>query len=166
MNGRLEFIYNGIITPLRHRHYEYFVAAKDAEDDLLADEIFTFRANLKGQVCVLESPFEPLVGTIVFSKKPDAEMSDPEYQSQLVGDYDLDGKIITIEVSDKNLKLKEADEKAATLEPALGKEFTVEDSTWDFCGFTMDEKGKVKGLVLEKRGRLYPAKRPELKSFS
>jgi len=159
VDNRLEFVYNGIITPLQHWHYEVFLAAEDPEDDLLAQEVFTFRTDIKGNVCALESPFEPRVGTIIFTKKPDAKLSDPEFLRRFTGTYDLEDQIITIELSEDVLTMKFPKEAVATLVPALGEEFTLKNSSWDSVTFSTDKRDNVTGLVLQKRGRLYPASR-------
>lgn len=159
VDDHLELAYNGIITPLEHWHYEVFHAAEDTEDDLLLQEVFVFRTDFKGNVAVLESPFEPRVDNIVFTKKPSSKLFDPEYLSQFVGEYELDDKTFSVVLIDNVLKLDISEEPQATLVPDLGDEFSLKNSSWESIRFNFNEDGEVIGSILTKKGRIHKATR-------
>jgi CubicO group peptidase (beta-lactamase class C family) len=76
-NGKLVMIYNRIHAPLEHWHYEVFKAGEDAEDPAFKDHRIQFQTDMNGDVASVASPFEPTVKDIVFTRKPDAKLSDP-----------------------------------------------------------------------------------------
>ncbi len=86
-DGQLVSTYNGIRATLDHWHYEVFNAPKADNDPALADLNLKlqFQTNLKGYVDAVAVPLEPSVKPIVFTKRPDKKLSDPEYLKRFEG---------------------------------------------------------------------------------
>ncbi|MFI5455301.1 MAG: serine hydrolase [Isosphaerales bacterium] len=80
-DGRLVSVYNGIQATLEHWHFEVFNAPKADNDHTLGNVnwMLPFQTNLKGYVDAVAVPLEPTVKPIVFTKRPDKKLSDPEY---------------------------------------------------------------------------------------
>src|SRR5205814_3866443 len=97
-DGRLVSIYNGIEATLDHWHFEVFNAPKANNDPALADLNLKlqFQTNLKGDVDAVAVPLEPSVKPVLFTKRPDKKLSDPEYLERFAGDYELAGETVTI----------------------------------------------------------------------
>ena len=97
-DGRLVSIYNGIQATLEHWHFEVFNAPKADNDPALADLNLKlqFQTNVKGYVDAVAVPLEPSVKPIVFTKRPDRKLSDPEYLKRFAGEYELAGQPVTI----------------------------------------------------------------------
>ncbi|NOX87905.1 MAG: serine hydrolase, partial [Calditrichaeota bacterium] len=148
VKDHLEFTFNDIKTPLEHWHYEVFNALK-GEDDAFENMKLQFRTDLKGNVSAVEVPFEPSVKNIVFTKKPDSKMFDPEYLKQFIGDYDLAGRTISIDLVGNVLKLIVPGQPRYTLLPDLGNEFVLKEYSLLSIRFSFDEKGKVNALILD-----------------
>src|SRR5262249_21330321 len=88
-DGRLVSVFNGIEAPLEHWHFEVFSAPKATNDPAL-DELnlkFQFQTNFKGYVDGVLVPLEPSVKPILFSKRPEKKLSDPDYLKRFVGEY-------------------------------------------------------------------------------
>ena len=107
-------------------------------------------------------PLEPQASEIVFTKKPPARLSDPEFLKSIAGDYVLvDQPSVTIAVSVKGgvLTVNIANQPAYTLEPYRGTEFTFKELTGYAVRFLPDTKGGVnEALVLQPDG-VYKARR-------
>ncbi|WP_456441157.1 serine hydrolase [Caldithrix abyssi] len=160
VKDHLEFVFNDIVTPLEHWHYEVFNALK-GEDDAFENKKLQFRTDLKGNVAAVEVPFEPAVANIVFRKKPSARMFDAGYLKRFVGAYDLAGREIRIDLAGNVLKLIVPGQPPYPLKPALGDEFVLKDYSTVSIRFTSDEKGKVTALLLRQPEGAVTAKRKE-----
>ncbi len=86
-DGKLIATYNGIAATLDHWHYEVFNAPKADNDPALADLNWKiqFQTNVKGDVNAVAVPMEPSVKPIVFTRRPDRKLSDPEYLKRFEG---------------------------------------------------------------------------------
>ena len=93
-DGKLVATYNGIAATLDHWHYEVFNAPKADNDPALADLNWKiqFQTNVKGYVDAVAVPLEPSVKPIVFTRRPDRKLSDPEYLKRFEGEYELAGQ--------------------------------------------------------------------------
>ena len=103
--GKLHFSFNGIDAPLEHWHYEVFNALKNPKDPALEDMKVQFLTGVKGFVESLSVPFEPRLKPIVFTKRPDAKLSDPEYLKKFTGEYELAGNSVSVRLEGNVLLL-------------------------------------------------------------
>ena len=154
----LEMTYNDIVTPLEHWHYETWNGLK-AADPTFEDMRLQFRTDLDGEVAALEAPFEPQVANIVFTRKPDARLSDPAYLRRFAGSYDLQGEVVTVELVGTGLTLTVPGQPTYHLVPGLGGLFKLKEYKIIGVAFASDAQGRVTGLELRQPEGIFKAKR-------
>lgn len=160
---QLQLTYNEIRTLLEHWHYEVFNAAEGAEDDALVDLKFIFRTDINGNVASIETPFESKVKNIVFSKKPDAKLYNPEYLAQFVGEYFLTDKIWSVTLVGNSLNLIIPGSPVYTLVPDLNGDFVLKEYSVVSIHFVKDDKNKVTGLELIQPDGVYTLNKKQQK---
>jgi hypothetical protein len=104
---------------------------------------FQFQGDLKGNVAAVAAPFEPQVKDIVFTRKPDARMSDPAYLARFTGDYDLAGQTGTVSLAGNALTVTLPGQPQLHLVPGLGDEFILKEVSTISMIFVEDAKGNV-----------------------
>ncbi len=156
--GKLFFTYNGITTPLEHWHFETFNGGT-ADDPTFKDMKMTFRTDVNGSVSSLEVPFEATLEAIVFKKKPDSRLFDPEYLQQFVGKYKLVTQTLTVSLKGNGLVISIPGQPAFDLVPGLGDEFTLKQIKIVSLRFIIDDQGSVKALELIQPSGIYEAER-------
>jgi len=105
--GKLNFAYNNIEAPLEHWHFEVFRALKNPKDPEFEDQKVQFLTNVNGYVDGVAVPFEPSLKPIVFSMRPDARLSDPDYLKRFTGEYELAGRTLGVRLKGNSLVLDE-----------------------------------------------------------
>jgi CubicO group peptidase (beta-lactamase class C family) len=155
----LEMTYNGITAPLEHWHYEVWNGKEGAKDPTFENMKVQFQGDLKGNVAAVAAPFEPQVKDIVFTRKPDARLSDPAYLSRFTGAYDLAGQTVTIGLAGNALVVTVPGQPQIRLEPGLGGEFTVKELSVISVTFLEDAKGNVTGLNFNQPQGVYTLKK-------
>lgn len=156
--GKFFFTYNGITTPLEHWHFETFNGGT-ADDPTFKDMKMTFRTDVNGYVSSLEVPFEATLEAIVFKKKPDARLYDPEYLQQFVGKYKLITQTLTVSLKGNGLVISIPGQPALDLVPGFGDEFTLKQVKIISLRFIIDDQGSVKALELIQPSGIYEAER-------
>jgi CubicO group peptidase (beta-lactamase class C family) len=158
----LEFTINGITSPLEHWHYEVWNVPEGASDPVFTDSKLLFATDVKGNVASVAGAFEPAVADIVFVKKPDARLSDPEYLKRYAGTYELPGGVaITFELAGDVLTANIPGQPQYHLVPALGGEFTLKEVSIIRLRFEEDAQGKVTGVLLDQPNGIFTAERKE-----
>jgi hypothetical protein len=160
--ANLKATLHAIPMKLDHWHYETFRASP--EDPALAEEklFVLFRTNAKGDVDSLTMPLEPQVTEIVFTKKPPARLSDPDFLNTLTGTYVLvDQPSVTIRIALEGSELvaNVASQPQYHLDPYRGTEFKFRELTGYSIRFTPDAKGAVDELLVVEPDGVYEAKR-------
>ncbi len=110
-DGKLVAVINDIRATLEHWHYEVFNAPK-ADNDPALDDLnwkLQFQTNVKGDVDAVSAPLEPTVKPIVFTRRPDRKLSDPEYLKRFEGQYELAGQAATVRLQGHVLTFKQAE---------------------------------------------------------
>lgn len=158
-DGSLRFAYNGIETPLEHWHYEVFNAKKADKDPAFEDMKLQFRDNERGDVDSLAVAFEPSIKPILFAKKPDARLSDPEYLKRFVGDYELAGNTLTFRLKGAMLVAEAKGQPLMELVPDRDDGFTVKGISVVSMRFVSGEDGKVTEATISQPGGVFNAKR-------
>ncbi|HVP91173.1 MAG TPA: serine hydrolase, partial [Terriglobales bacterium] len=159
MNGtQLVFTYNAIATPLEHWHYETFNGLKTG-DPTFQDMKLTFRTDVNGNVASVAAPFEPTLDEIVFTKKPEARLSDSEYLKKVSGKYELQGQTVTVGVKGDGLTITVPGQPAYDLVPQLGGEYALKQVKIITLKFIEGAQGRVTGIELYQPNGVFEAKR-------
>lgn len=156
--NQLVFTYNGITNPLEHWHYETFNGVK-ADDPTFADFKLTFLTDLNGRVASLAGVFDAAVDEIVFRKKPEARLSDPEYLKRFVGSYDLAGQRVVVSLRGSVLTAVLPGQPELELVPDMGGEFILKQARIISVRFLAGPDGAVTGLEFIQPDGIYEAKK-------
>jgi CubicO group peptidase (beta-lactamase class C family) len=156
---RLELTYNDITAPLDHWHYEVWNGAEDAADPTFENSKILFQGDIKGNVASLAAQFEPQVKDIVFTKKPDARLSDPAYLQRYVGEYTLADEKFTIAVSGNALTVTPPGGGLYHLVPGTGGEFVLKEYSVVSLVFREDAQGNVTGMDIIEPDEAYEVKK-------
>jgi CubicO group peptidase (beta-lactamase class C family) len=155
---RLE--YNEIPVRLEHWHYDTWngVVAEGA-DPTFENAKVQFRLDVDGEVAQLVAPFEPALSPIVFERRPDARLSEPEYLARFVGTYELTGQRGEVELRGDRLRLALPGQPVYTLEPKRENEFALPDVEGFTVEFLLDAGGAVTGARFHQPNGTFEAKR-------
>lgn len=157
--GRLRFVYNGIVTPLEHWHFEVFSGAEGAEDPAFEGQKLLFETGLDGRVAALATPFEPAVDPIVFERLPDARLSGAAYLAGCVGRYVLGPQVVEVALEGGALTLSFPGQPLFHLAPVVGGAFKLREALAAQVRF-LEEEGRVTGIQIDEAGRgVYVAER-------
>jgi len=154
----LTMTYNGIGTPLEHWHYEVFNGLENPDDPTFKDKKLTFHTNMKGNVESVSSPFEPAVNEIVFKRKADARLSDPEYLKRFLGEYEIADETIIIGLKGDVLTLNVPGQPQIELVPDRDDEFNIKGVSGFSVRFAEDAKGHMSLFINQPNG-VFEAKR-------
>jgi len=157
----LQLTFNGIVAPLGHWHYDVWNGAETEGDPTFENGKLLFRGDVDGNIAAVEASLEPRVSPIVFHKRPDPRLSDPEYLSRLEGAYeDATGTRLSVTLSGSALTLSIPGAAPFTLEPDLSGRFVAKELRVLRLEF-VDEAGTVAKLLLHQPGGVYEARRVE-----
>ncbi len=156
--GRLVFTYNGMVNPLEHWHYETFNGIK-SDDPTFTDFKLTFGTDLNGRVASVAGVFDAAVDDIVFRKKPEARLSDPEYLKKFVGSYELMGETVVVSLKGKVLTISAAGQPEAELLPDLGGEFVLKEARIITIRFAEGPDGAVTAMEFIQPNGIFEAKK-------
>jgi CubicO group peptidase (beta-lactamase class C family) len=160
-DGKLIIVLNGIEATLDHWHYEVFNAPKADNDPALVDMNmkFLFQTNLKGDVDAVTVPLEPTVKPIVFTRRPDRKLSDPEYLKRFEGQYELAGQSATIRLQGSVLMFQQAGGRPVELIPDRNDGFNLKRQTGVSIRFVTDPHGQVNEMALSTNDGVFTARR-------
>jgi len=159
----LEMRINGITAPLEHWHYDVWNGADAGDGDpTFEDQKLLFRGNVDGLIASVESIFEPRAAPIVFEKKPDPRLSDPEYLQGFLGTFKTATDTqVTIALSGSRLTATIPGQPTYTLVPQLSGRFALEELSIVTLGFELDETGKATKVLLYQPSGVFEAPRVE-----
>jgi CubicO group peptidase (beta-lactamase class C family) len=155
---QLVFTYNAITTPLEHWHFETFNGLK-TDDPTFEDMKLSFRTDVNGNVAAVAVPLEATLGDIVFTKKPEAKLSDPAYLNKVTGKYQLQSQTITVSLRGDSLTMVLPGQPVYDLVPELAGEFSLKQVKVINLKFMEDAKGQVTGMEIYQPGGVFEAKR-------
>jgi CubicO group peptidase (beta-lactamase class C family) len=150
-DGQLGCVYDLIEFTLEHWHFEVFNAPK-AENDATLDPLdwkFQFQTNLRGYVDAVAMPLYSNIKPIVFTKRPDKKLSDPEYLKRFVGEYEHSGQALTIRLQGHVLIFERNGERPLELLPDRDNGFHLKQDTHLSLRFVTNTQGKVVALDLD-----------------
>jgi CubicO group peptidase (beta-lactamase class C family) len=123
-DGRLEVNYSGLHATLEHWQYETFMAPSSVEDKL-ANQSFSFRDDLAGEVAAVAVPLEPAVGPIMFKRQIPSRLRDPAFVARLAGTYLDHGDRIEVTLSGAELTIRLPGRAPLTLGPTTRGDFAA-----------------------------------------
>ncbi|UCF37592.1 MAG: DUF3471 domain-containing protein, partial [Acidobacteriota bacterium] len=147
LNGELIATYNQIVTALEHWHYDVFNGL-ESEDPVLENFKFEFRLNTRGEVDALVVALDPEVESIVFQRKPDARLFEPDFLSKLTGKFTLATGVITVELKGSTLFASVSGQPVFELVPRRGVEFDLKGVSGFSVRFVLDESERVTEIQL------------------
>jgi CubicO group peptidase (beta-lactamase class C family) len=156
---KLNFIYNSIEAPLEHWHFEVFRALKNPKDPAFEDEKVQFLTNVQGYVDGIAVPFEPSLKPIVFTMRPDARLSDPEYLKRFEGSYDVAGRTLKVRLKGDTLVVDSEGQRTLTLVPDRDDRFKIKEQSANSIRFKTGKDEADIELTLETAGGVFAAKR-------
>ncbi len=155
----LQMTYNHMTSPLEHWHYETWIGAKKVEPPTFEDQRFLFQTDTSGNVVAVRTDFEPsLAEGITFDKKPDSRWSDPAWLARFVGDYDLNGQAVSIQLAGNTLTVNVPGQPQYHLVPEVNGELSLKEASIIRVRFE-EENGKVTAITLLQPNGVFTAKR-------
>ncbi len=161
---RLVMVYNEIATPLEHWHYEVFRALESPDDplELIKDLKVTFHTSTDGCVGSLSVPFESSVDDIVFQRRADSRLADPEYLRRYVGRYkEPEGPVVGVVLEGEQLVLLLPGDQRFRLKPTPAGRFALVGAEDLSISFNTTEEGNVEGLSIHTPGAVHELGRIE-----
>jgi hypothetical protein len=109
---------------------------------------FQFQTNLKGYVDAVAMPLYSNIKPIVFTKRPDKKLSDPEYLKRFAGEYEHSGQALTIRLQGHVLMFEQKGQRPLELVPDRDDGFNLKQDTHLSLRFVSNPQGKVVELAL------------------
>jgi CubicO group peptidase (beta-lactamase class C family) len=109
----------------------------------------------------LSVPFEPRIKPIVFSRKPDAKLSDPEYLKKFAGEYELAGNTVRVRLEGTTMMIDRQGQGSATLVPDRDDGFNLKEQSGTSIRFVTDREGKVTEMALSTAAGVFSVKRKQ-----
>ncbi len=161
-DGRqLALTYNDISAPLEHWHYEVFNALENPDDPALENTKIVFRTDVKGHVASVVIPMDLEVDVIVFTKKPDARLFDPDYLARFTGVYQLPNVEVTVDLKGSVLTASIPGQPVYELVPLRGTEFALKGLAGFSAVFVVDPEGQVTELQFHQPNGVFTAPRKQ-----
>lgn len=158
----LELTYNGIVSPLEHWHYNVWNGAETDGDPTFENEKFLFRSDVDGNIAAVESTFEPSAAPILFKKKPNRQLFDPQYLSNLTGTYSIVDKTkLIVELVGDILTVTIPGQPTYTLEPDISGRFVFKEVRTLSLAFVQGDQGKATKVLIHQSGSISEAERQE-----
>jgi hypothetical protein len=134
--------YNNIVTPFEHWHYETFSGLKIPKDHTFEDFKIRFLTNMKGDVNAMAAVMDPTVDEIIFKRKADRRMSDPQYLARFVGQYELATQTVTVSLKGNVLTISTPGQATYDLAPDRDDRFDLEGINGFSVEFMTNDEGK------------------------
>ncbi len=158
----LAVTFNGITAPLEHWHYDVWNGAETEGDETFENQKFLFRGDVDGNVAEVESLFEPRAEPIVFAKRPDARLFDPDYLARFVGHYETVAETkLVVALTGGGLTLSVPGQPTFHLEPELSGRFVLEEVRVVSVEFVTGDDGSVTKILIHQPGAVREAMRVE-----
>ncbi len=154
--GKMKATYNDNDFTVKHVHYDVF-------DVTLERFGFTFKASFisdeRGAINRLTVPLEPSVAPIVFTRLPDASLTDRSFLEAFIGAYEIMGAVMAVEFKGDVLQISLPGQPAFELVPVAGTEFAFKDLSGVSVEFKRDGSGAVTEALINQMGTVLQAKK-------
>jgi hypothetical protein len=147
-NDNLMAYYHDFEMEMEHWHYDVFRGKYDwmGEEAML----MVFHGNAHGQIDRLSLPLEPAVDEILFIRQTAEELYDPDYLKKFLGEYDLDGLTVNVELDGHNvLTVTVPDQPVYRLEPFLENEFKLRDYPGYLIEFEIGKNDLISAILFK-----------------
>jgi CubicO group peptidase (beta-lactamase class C family) len=121
--NQLQLVYNDMNVPLSHWHYDVWKSSAKAPDFVMRNHLAQFHHNLNGDIAQISIRAEPTAEPIVFDKQVDAQMKDPTWLAQWVGDYATPVAVLSVVQKGPVLYVVVPGQPTYELVPELGGRF-------------------------------------------
>lgn len=154
----LKATYNARDFSMSHYHYDVFAL----KDEQLGEETTkaSFGLDLKGNVSTVALQLEPAVKDIIFTRMPEKKMTERGFLEKFLGQYDLQGMVITIQLKGENTLIASVSgQPDMELVPYKGTEFNIKGAPGASIEFVLDPSGVVTEAKLKQPGGTMTAKK-------
>jgi len=145
-NDNLSFTFNNTTLPLYHYHYDRFVSPDDEIDGKWS---LIFSADAQGSIQQVKVSLDEK--EVVFTKKADPRLKDPNFLKNLVGQYELNGNTTDIVFANNELMLNTSPPQH--LEPYKGNIFRIREFSDQLIEFVLNTAGNPTGFNLTYDGK-------------
>lgn len=136
----MQFALNKIQLPLSHFHYDRFDTPDDQRLGLFS---LNFTTNPQGDIGGLTVSVDE--SEAVFTRRPDASLSDPATLESYTGNYEIAGSVLTVALKNDELTVSFPGAPATHLIPYKSKVFKAKEFSDMTIEFVM-ENGKVTAM--------------------
>lgn len=159
---RLEAHLHSLVAPLEHWHYDVWRAGGRDSGDGMAGDLFAFAGDVDGNIASVSVLLEPRAAPIVFVRRPDARLFEPDYLRRCEGSYRIAGtdRTAVVELSGGALRLA-LDGESYHLDPDLGGRFVAREFKVLRIGFEEGGDGRIRAATIFQPEGAYAAPRVE-----
>ncbi|MGE5345057.1 MAG: serine hydrolase, partial [Acidithiobacillales bacterium] len=160
----LEMTYNRITTPMEHWHYEVWSGLRvegEKADNTFENFRIEFLTDFDGEVSGVAAPMEPTVKDIVFTRRPDAQLSDPAFLARLAGAYEMGPQTAVFTVQGSVLVLEVDGRRQPDLLPYRNGRFVLKGASGYSVRFTLGATGHASEAVFVQPDGVFTAKRKD-----
>ena len=144
-NDSLNFTFNNTSLPLYHYHFDRFMTPDDEIDGKWS---ITFTTDAQGSINQGKISLDEK--EVIFNRKTDPRLRDPNLLKKLEGRYEINGNIINIVFRNNELVVMTAPPQH--LDPYKANMFTIREFSDQAVEFIFDDKGTPTGLRLTAKG--------------
>lgn len=145
-NDKLGFTFNNTSMPLDHYHYDRFVSP---DDEINGKWTLSFNTDAQGSIQQVKVSLDEK--EVAFSRMADPKLKDPDFLKKLTGQYELDGSVINLILSNNELIINSAPPQH--LDPYKGNTFRIREFSDQIVEFVFDAAGAVTGCKVTADGR-------------
>ncbi len=156
---QLTAIYNDMVMPLDHWHFDVF-SVMERDDEVIPEDLkIVFHTDARGVLSRLTMSVEQFVDPIAFERLPDRRLRDPAFLQRLVGDYEVPGQMLKVTLQGNVLRLQAGGQPTLELEPKGADEFTVKGIGGIEIRFVLEDEGPASELIIIQAGGVFTAPR-------
>jgi len=144
-NDSLNFTFNNISLPLYHYHYDRFITP---DDEINGKWSMTFTTDAQGSIGQVKVSLDEK--EVIFTRKADPRLRDPDFLKKLEGQYEIAGNIISIMFRNNELVLMTSPPQH--LEPYKNSMFKIREFSDQIVEFIFDDKGIPTGFKITAEG--------------
>jgi CubicO group peptidase (beta-lactamase class C family) len=146
-NEGLKFTFHNTTLPLYHYHYDRFISPDDEIDGKWS---LMFSSDAQGNIHEVKVSLDEK--EVIFTRKADLKLTDPEFLKKLTGQYEIDGRSVNIIFSNNELVVNTAPPQH--LDPYKNNTFRVREFSDQIVEFILDSDGMPTALKVIFDGKM------------